>query len=120
MLQAFLKEYDQLPPVEALVYARYELMALRHCVIRHALGESFCGRCNGERFSLQDDMGRLFPVVKTERCENRLFEGRPTERKMQELLDLGIRHFRVELLDEDATKSREIVKKHLRLLENGT
>jgi len=119
MLRAFAEEYGQLPPVEALVYARHELMALRHCVIRHALGEAACGRCRQERFSLQDDAGRLFPILSTPRCENRLFEGRPAEKDIRQLLDMGIRHFRVELMDEDATESCRIVDKYRRMLERS-
>lgn len=116
MMQAFLQVHGQLPPVEALLYARYELMAMRHCVIRHALGSGSCGRCRKERFSLLDDAGRRFPIMTTERCENRLFEGRPTERDGRALLDAGIRHFRIELLDEDAVQSRELVQKYRRQL----
>jgi len=119
MLRAFSEVYGQLPPVEALVYARHELMALRHCVIRHALGEAACGRCRRERFSLQDDAGRIFPILPTHRCENRLFEGRPAEKDLRPLIDMGIRHFRVELMDEDAAESRRIVGRYCRLLEGN-
>ncbi len=116
MMIAFEQAYGQLPPVEALLYARHELMAMRHCVIRHALGDSACGRCRRERFSLLDDAGRRFPVMTTGRCENRLFEGRPSEKDAEALLKMGIRHFRVELLDENAAQSREIMQKYLRML----
>lgn len=119
MLEAFAAEYGQLPPVEALVYGRHELMALRHCVIRHALGEKECGRCRKERFSLQDDAGRLFPIATTCRCENRLFEARPAEKDVKALLGMGIRHFRVELLDEDAAESRKIVMKYRNMMEEA-
>lgn len=116
MMIAFERAYGQLPAVEALLYARHELMAMRHCVIRHALGDSACGRCRRERFSLLDDAGRRFPVMTTGRCENRLFEGRPSEKDTEALLKMGIRHFRVELLDENAAQSREIMQKYLRML----
>ena len=119
MMQAFREEYGQLPPVEALAYARHELMALRHCVIRHALSEAACGRCRHERFSLQDDASRMFPIITTQRCENRLFEGRPAEKDVRALLAMGVRHFRVELMDEDAAESQKIVGKYRRLLEGG-
>ena len=117
MLRAFEQTYGQLPSVEALIYARHELMALRHCVIRHALGDSSCGRCRNEWFALLDDAGRRFPILTNGRCENRLFEGRPAEKDIKALLDMGIRHFRVELLDEDASHSREIVRKYRRLTD---
>jgi putative protease len=119
MLRVFFGQYGQLPPVEALVYARHELMALRHCVIRHALGGAACGRCRRERFSLQDDAGRLFPILTTERCENRLFEGAPAQKEVGMLRDMGIRHFRVELMDEDADQSKKIVTKYKQLMEDG-
>lgn len=119
MLRAFSDQYGQLPPVEALMYARHELMALRHCVIRHALGEAACGRCRRERFALQDEAGRVFPIYSTHRCENRLFEGRPAEKDVRALLNMGIRHFRVELMDEDAAESHKIVGRYCRMLEGG-
>lgn len=119
MLSAFEQAHGQLPPVESLLYARHELMALRHCVIRHALGESSCGRCRRERFSLLDDAGRRFPVLTTQRCENRLFEDRPAERDADVLLDMGICHFRVELLDEDAAQSQAVVRRVLSQLNRS-
>jgi len=119
MLRAFAEVYGQLPPVEALVYARHELMALRHCVIRHALGDAACGRCRRERFSLQDDAGRIFPILSTHRCENRLFEGRPAEKDLRPLITMGVRHFRVELMDEGAAESRRIVGRYCRMLEGN-
>lgn len=117
MLAAFKQLHGQLPPVEGLVYARHELMAMRHCVIRHALGSDACKRCRQERFSLLDDAGRRFPIISTERCENRLFEGRAAEKDFKALLDMGIRHFRVELLDENVSQSIGIVKKYCTLID---
>jgi putative protease len=119
LLRVFREEHGQLPPVEALVYARHELMVLRHCVIRHALGAAACGRCRRERFSLQDDTGRIFPIITTASCENRLFEGRPAGKEIPPLLDMGVRHFRLELLDEGGVQSRELALKYRRLLESG-
>jgi putative protease len=116
MLDAFEKAHGMLPPVEALAYARYELMAMRHCIIRHTLGSNGCGRCRSERFSLRDDAGRRYLILTTQRCENRLFEGRAVEADVAALLSVGVRHFRVELMDEDAAQSRNIVQKYQRML----
>ena len=69
--------------------------------------------------SLQDDAGRIFPILSTHRCENRLFEGRPAKKDVRPLIDLGVRHFRVELMDEDAAESRRIVGRYCRMLEGG-
>jgi len=119
IMQAFKLIYGQLPPVEALVYARHELMAVKHCLISHALGAQGCARCTKERFSLQDDAGRIYPILTTKRCENRLFEGHAAQRDVRELLDIGVRHFRVELFDEDVKESRKIVNGYQRLLSDS-
>lgn len=102
------------PCVEALVFARHELMAMQHCVIS---GKKHCGLCNKETYYLEDLMGERFPVAADGNCNNYILNSKIVEADMGALYDIGVRHFRVELLDENANESRDIVQRLLKRIE---
>lgn len=114
MINAYTAANGQAPPVEAVVYARYELMAMRHCVISENMN---CGSCKKFDYALEDIGGGRFPIVADENCNNYILSSKRVEADVQRLLFLGVKDFRVELLDEDADKSRGIVQRFLNTLK---
>lgn len=102
------------PCVEALVYARHELMAMQHCVIS---GSMHCGLCKSESYYLEDAAGERYPVVTDESCNNYILNSKHMETDMDKLYKLGVRHFRVELSGEDAALAREVVQRYLMRIE---
>ncbi len=113
MAAAYQEHNGQPAPVEALLYVRHELMAMRHCALSGALGKSSCGLCKQKRFSLEDLQGNKYPLVMDSGCRTHVFHSRVTEANAAEYLALGVRHFRIELFDEDEQMSRDIVKRCL-------
>lgn len=113
-LMAVYKRLNSQPaPAEAVLYARHELMAMRHCVLLGALGKSACGLCKEKRFSLEDLKGNRHPFFMDNSCQTHVFHSRATQKSAAEYLALGISHFRIELFDEDAAQSRQLVKQYI-------
>ena len=111
MMTAYKAHNKQTAPVEALLYARHELMAMRHCVLSGALGKDACGLCKKKRFYLEDMKGHRYPLVTDSRCQSHVMHSRVTEANPADYFALGVKHYRVELFDEDAKQSRDIVKR---------
>ncbi len=114
MMAAYKERNGQIAPVEAVLWARHELMAMRHCVLLGALGKSACGLCKKKNFSLQDIKGKRFPVIVDANCRSHIYHSQISEASAGDYLALGVRHFRVELFDEDAVQSKTLVERYLR------
>jgi putative protease len=117
--EAMIKGYKNLtgqePCLEALIYARHELMAMQHCVVS---GRKDCGLCKSGAYSLEGLAGERFPIVTDGNCNNYILNCKIAEADVGRLYGLGVRHFRVELSNEDAAESRDIVLRFLQRI-NG-
>ena len=110
MIDAYEAANGQMPAVEAIVYARHELMAMRHCVIRHALGlKQNCGRCNKEQYYLEDMGGRRFPVVTDTNCHNYVLNSAVVKADIPSLQAQGVRHYRIEFFDESPQEITDMI-----------
>ncbi len=114
MIEGYKRLNGQEPCVEALVFARHELMAMQHCVIS---GRAHCGLCKSESYYLEDLAGERFPVAADDNCNNYILNSSVTEMDLKALYAIGVRHFRVELSLENAAQSREIVQKYKERIE---
>lgn len=118
-IEALIKGYEKAnrlrPVLEAIVYARHELMAMQHCVISV---KKNCGLCKKGRYYLEDLGGGRLPVVADGDCNNYILNSRNIEPDVSKLMAIGIKHFRVELFDESAEESRETVQRFLKLIKN--
>ena len=118
LMAAYKEKNGQTAPVEAVLWARHELMAIRHCVLSGALGKDSCGLCKKKRFYLEDIKGNHFPIIMDKNCKSHILHSRISEASASEYLALGVRHFRVELFDEDAAQSKALAERFLRQI-NG-
>ncbi len=118
MMAAFKEKGGQTAPVEAVLWARYELMAMRHCVLSGALGKASCGLCKKKRYYLEDIKGSRFPVIMDNNCKSHILHSHISEASASGYLALGVRHFRAELFDEDVEQSQALVDRLLRQI-NG-
>jgi putative protease len=96
-----------------------------HCVYAHLLstGRDYrtCGRpCETHRIALRDYAGHEHPVVVDVGCRNTVFNGlaQSAAPLVPELLELGVRRFRVELVWERAEEVVRTLSAYRRLL-NG-
>jgi len=99
---------------------------MEHCVFAAFLSEGTshldCGRpCEGHRVHLRDRVGIEHPLRADAGCRNTLFNAvaQTGAQCYPELAEAGLRHFRVELLDETGEQTRRVLSAYETLL-NGT
>lgn len=107
-LAAMLARFDP-GRFECVVHQHMPMFHMEHCVFAHTLstGKDYrdCGRpCEQHRVDLRDRVGQSHPLIPDVGCRNTVFNGQAQSaaQYIPEMLRLGIRHFRVELLREDS------------------
>jgi putative protease len=109
---------DVVPPawLEVVVHQRMPLFHMEHCVFCAVLSpgtnKTNCGRpCDHHTVQLRDRIGMEHPLHADVGCRNTLFNAVPQSAAevMPRLLSAGLRHFRVELLDESPEEVRRTI-----------
>jgi len=102
--------------LEVVIHQHMPMFHTEHCVYCTFLSEGTdytnCGRpCEQHRASLQDRIGMSHPVRVDEGCRNTVYNA--IEQSGSEYLDTflerGVRSYRVEFLEENADKVREVL-----------
>ena len=108
---------------EVTLHQHMPMFHMEHCVFAAFMSQgrdyTDCGRpCEKHRVELRDRVGQLHPLLADVGCRNTLFRGQAQTgaRFYSELKTNGIRHFRVELLRENAAGTRTILEAYQRLL----
>jgi putative protease len=114
---------------EAVVHQHMPMFHMEHCVIAHTLSTGKdcrdCGRpCDRHRVDLRDRAGVAHPLIADVGCRNTVYNGTAQSgaEYVPRMLELGIRHFRVELLRESAEDTGPLLDRYARVLsgvENG-
>ena len=113
------------PPewLELTLHQHMPMFHMEHCVFCTFLssGTTYkdCGRpCEKHTVHLRDRIGQLHRLQADVGCRNTLFNGRAQTgaRFLPQLLASGLRHFRIELLDENQTDSLSTIRSYLDLL----
>jgi hypothetical protein len=93
--------------VEIILHRHVPMFHSRHCLyaaeLTGAADRRSCGRpCRTHRLHLVDRLGERHPVLVDEFCRNTVFHARPNSLggEMPKFVKLGIRHFRVERIDD--------------------
>jgi putative protease len=102
--------------LEVIVYQHLPVFHTEHCVFCRFLstGTDYtnCGHpCETHRVALQDQAGRLHPVMADVGCRNTVFgaEAQVGTKHLQLWLNAGIRHFRLEFVHESAQQVDQAV-----------
>lgn len=110
---------------ELTLHQHMPLFHMEHCVFCTFLsnGTTYkdCGRpCESHVVHLRDRVGQLHRLQADVGCRNTLFNGRAQTgaRFFPALLDTGLRHFRLELLDEDHSAAEATIRAYLDLLDH--
>ncbi|MEQ1859033.1 MAG: DUF3656 domain-containing protein [Chthoniobacteraceae bacterium] len=108
---------------ELTLHQHMPMFHMEHCVFAAFMskGSSFldCGRpCDSHRVHLRDRVGIEHPLRADVGCRNTLFNAVPQTgaRFAGALLEAGLRHFRIELLEEDAGESTRVIGAYQSLL----
>ena len=112
---------------ELTFHQHMPMFHMEHCVFAAFLSEgkdhTDCGRpCEAHRVHLRDRVGMKHPLRADVGCRNTLFNAvaQTGAGYYRELHDAGLRHFRIELLEEDADKTRSIIRAYQALLGGET
>jgi putative protease len=108
---------------EVVIHQHMPMFHMEHCVFAATLsdGKDFrdCGRpCDTHRIELRDRVGAEFPLLADTGCRNTVFNSiaQSAAEYVPRLLGLGVRHFRVELLREDAGQTAALLDRYARVL----
>jgi putative protease len=110
--------------LEITIHQYMPTFHMEHCVFAAFLskGSSYrdCGRpCEKHRVEMRDPQGVLHPIKPDAECRNTVFQGKPQSaaRLVPELVGLGVKHFRLEALFEDASELERKVRTYSELLQ---
>ena len=97
---------------------------MEHCVFAHTLSEGKdyrdCGRpCERHRVDLRDQKGKEHPLIPDAGCRNTLFnaDAQSAMEYLPRMSELGVRHFRVELLRQDRDEVAPLLDTYLDVIE---
>ncbi len=98
---------------------------MEHCVFAHALSEGKdyrdCGRpCERHAVDLRDQKGKEHPLIPDAGCRNTLFnsDAQSALDYLPRMRELGITHFRVELLQQSTGDVGPLLDQYLDVLED--
>jgi putative protease len=120
---------ESAPPewFELTLHQHMPMFHMEHCVFAAFLSEgkdhTDCGRpCDRHRVHLRDRVGMKHPLRADVGCRNTLFNAvaQTGAGYFKELRAAGLRHFRVELLEEDAAQTGDILRAYQALLSGET
>jgi putative protease len=116
------------PPAwfELTLHQHMPMFHMEHCVFAAFMskGSSFldCGRpCEKHRVHLRDRVGVEHPLRADVGCRNTLFNAVPQTgaRFFAALRTAGLRHFRIELLEEDGAEAARVIRAYQSLLQGA-
>ncbi|MEW9702749.1 DUF3656 domain-containing protein [Paenibacillus sp. SI8] len=109
--------------MEVVIHQHMPMFHTEHCVYCTFLSEGTnytnCGRpCEEHHVSLQDRVGMSHPVRVDEGCRNTVYNAvdQSGAEYLSHFMDLGIRSFRVEFLEETPDKVQEIISLYRRAI----
>ena len=111
---------------ELTLHQHMPMFHMEHCAFAAFLSEGKthldCGRpCDRHRVHLRDRVGIAHPLRADAGCRNTLYNAVPQTgaQEYPELLEAGLRHFRVELLEESGEETRRVLHAYAALLSGA-
>lgn len=116
---------QQTPPhwLEITIHQHMPMFHMEHCVFCAFLSEGIdyrnCGRpCETKQVTLGDRTGTQHILQADAGCRNTVFNGtaQTGAEYVQHLITLGIRHFRIEFVNDSGDRVKHIIQKYQQLL----
>lgn len=108
---------------EVVIHQHMPMFHMEHCVFAATLSEGKdwrdCGRpCDRHQVDLRDRVGAHLPLVADIGCRNTVFNSQAQSgaEYVPRMLAAGLRHFRLDLLREDRSRSHALLDHYARLL----
>jgi U32 family peptidase len=105
------------------VHQHMPMFHMEHCVFAAMLsdGKDYrdCGRpCDTHKVELRDRVGAAFPLLADTGCRNTVFNSvaQSAAEYIPQMLKLGVQHFRVELVREDAAQVGPLLERYAKVI----
>ncbi|NDB95018.1 MAG: U32 family peptidase [Verrucomicrobia bacterium] len=117
------------PPAwfEPTLHQHIPMFHMEHCVFAAFLSQGkdhlTCGRpCDHHRIAVRDRVGESHPIRADVGCRNTVFNSRPQSgaSHLPQLIATGLRHFRLELLDESPEEAVRLLQSYREALAGQT
>jgi putative protease len=125
-LEALLRA-SRLDRFEVTLHQHMPMFHMEHCVfcafLSNGTDYTNCGRpCNKHAVQLRDRVGAEHPVKADAGCRNTVFNARAQTgaEYAARMLDLGVRHFRIEFLNESPEEVARTIQQYRALLAGET
>jgi putative protease len=112
---------------ELTLHQHIPMFHMEHCVFAAFLSQGkdhlTCGRpCDHHRIAVRDRVGESHPIRADVGCRNTVFNSRPQSgaSHLPQLLATGLRHFRLELLDESPEEAVRLLYSYREALAGQT
>ena len=112
---------------ELTLHQHIPMFHMEHCVFAAFLSKGkdhlTCGRpCDHHRIAVRDRVGESHPIRADVGCRNTVFNSRPQSgaSHLPQLLATGLRHFRLELLDESPEEAVRLLHSYREALAGHT
>lgn len=121
LIDDMVNEYGVIPPLEMVVYGRYQTMILNHCFISKELGmqRKHCGKCLNKKFALLDRMNYVFPVQTDENCTLTIYNSKKLNLidYVDEIITMGISSIRLDFSFETPEEVLNITQAFIDIID---
>lgn len=119
-IQNILDKFELIPNVEVVIYGKIELMIMKHCILNHLVnnGKFPCECCNNNYY-LVDRNNQRYKIV-SDKMISKIYSYKNnvySDDDIIKLKNIGVKNFRINLLDEDDLQTNKIIKKYKKLLD---
>jgi putative protease len=109
---------------ECVIHQHMPMFHMEHCVFAHVMSEGKdyrdCGRpCEHHKVDLADRVGQPHPLIPDAGCRNTVYNAQAQSAAdfVPRMKELGIQHFRVELLRESPADVKPLLSRYRDVLE---
>lgn len=117
LIEDFNEEFGFIPPLEMVVYGRYQTMVTKHCFLAKEFGyeNKNCGACRNRKLALLDRMNYEFPITTDYDCNVTIYNSKAVHliEYIQDIYQMGITSIRLDFSVENPDEVYEITKAYL-------
>lgn len=120
LINSYYKRNNAAPNTFIMVYGRYELMLMKHCLINKQLKLDYlgCNKCSEKQYYLEDRLGFKFPLVRTEGCVLKLLNSKIVNliNNLDEIKSNGVNGIILDFTIESKEQTHNIIEAYIRKL----
>ena len=122
LIDSFIHKYKTKPNTFVMVYGRYELMLMKHCLINKKLGltNKGCNKCLEQQYYLKDRLGFKFPLMKGNNCNLKLLNSKTVNliNNIDEIRNNGVNGILLDFTIENELETTKVLSSYISKL-NG-